>query len=193
LSSLSKAILLQAETEVTAEKKSAIPLSIVTAHLLQRLPGFDEILWAKLIQRTGGWAVPIAIPKDADGDGTPWENDAQRRKVMGYRNEEGESEYVTRIAGIMRVYFMTMWAPVEIDQPLEKLYQTPRFWMWFSRVLRSFDGELVETAAGAEVIAGALHSLVQIIYDANLTCLIACSCVGGWRQSCESRLGSPMG
>ena len=42
LSSLAKAILLQAETEVTAEKRSAGPLAQVAAHALGALAGFAE-------------------------------------------------------------------------------------------------------------------------------------------------------
>jgi hypothetical protein len=63
LSSLAKAILLQAETEVTASKSVAVLLAIVTKNLLSGLPHFEGVLLAKLIQDAGGWGVPISIPQ----------------------------------------------------------------------------------------------------------------------------------
>src|ERR1700691_1238547 len=62
LSSLAKAILLQAETEVTASKTAAVPLAIVTKNLLGTLPHFEDVLWAKLVQRVGGWGAPTSVP-----------------------------------------------------------------------------------------------------------------------------------
>ncbi|KAG1725501.1 GLE1-like protein-domain-containing protein [Suillus paluster] len=126
LSSLAKAILLQAETEVTAEKRSAIPLAMVAARLLGTLEGFPDI-FAKLVQRSGGWPVPSAIPS-TDSDGTAWKGE-ERTKAMGYRTNEGQreslSEHVMRVSGMMRVYFLILAAPV--PQPLEKMFRLPRF------------------------------------------------------------------
>ncbi|TFK66009.1 hypothetical protein BDN72DRAFT_844855 [Pluteus cervinus] len=55
LSSIAKAIILQAEIEVTANKRSAIALAQVAHNLLSSLPYFTDILCAKLNQRVGGW------------------------------------------------------------------------------------------------------------------------------------------
>ncbi|KAH7915537.1 GLE1-like protein-domain-containing protein [Hygrophoropsis aurantiaca] len=154
LSSLSKAILLQAETEVTAEKRSAIPLAQVTALLLGKLEGFADIFFAKLVQRCGGWPIPSVIPS-TDSDGTAW-NDIERTKAMGYRISDGKkeslSEYVMRVSGIMRVYFLILVAPVQ--QPLDKMFQLPRLWSYFARMLG--DVRLLETAVAAEVLHAAL-------------------------------------
>jgi len=49
LSSLSKATLLQAETEVTASKAAAGPLAQVAANLLGALPHFSDIFYVKLV------------------------------------------------------------------------------------------------------------------------------------------------
>ncbi|KAG1726623.1 GLE1-like protein-domain-containing protein [Suillus paluster] len=154
LSSLAKAILLQAETEVTAEKRSAIPLAMVAARLLGTLEGFPDIFFAKLVQRSGGWPVPSAIPS-TDSDGTAWKGE-ERTKAMGYRTNEGQrenlSEHVMRVSGMMRVYFLILAAPV--PQPLEKMFQLPRFWTYFARMIG--DERLLETAVAAEVLHSAL-------------------------------------
>ncbi|KAG8221496.1 GLE1-like protein-domain-containing protein [Butyriboletus roseoflavus] len=154
LSSLAKAILLQAETEVTAEKKSAIPLALVTANLLERLPAFTDIFFAKLVQRSGGWPVPSVIPS-TDVDGAAW-TDATRTKVMGYRVSSGEQEsmgdYVTRVAGMMRVYFLVMVAPVA--KPLDSMFRLPRYWTYFTRMMN--DERLLSTAVAAQLLYAAL-------------------------------------
>jgi len=152
LSSLAKAILLQAETEVTAEKRSAIPLAMVAARLLGTLQGFPDIFFAKLVQRSGGWPVPTAIPS-TDSDGTAWDEE-QRTKAMGYKVNEQQreslSDHVMRVSGMMRVYFLILAAPV--PQPLEKMFQLPRFWTYFARMMG--DERLLETAVAAEVLHG---------------------------------------
>ncbi|KAG0702653.1 GLE1-like protein-domain-containing protein [Suillus ampliporus] len=154
LSSLAKAILLQAETEVTAEKRSAIPLAMVAARLLGTLEGFPDIFFAKLVQRSGGWPVPSAIPS-TDSDGTAWD-DKERIKAMGYRTSDGQreslSDHIMRVSGMMRVYFLILAAPV--PQPLDKMFQLPRFWTYFARMIG--DERLLETAVAAQVLHAAL-------------------------------------
>lgn len=162
LSALAKAILLQAETEITAHKESAIPLAIVTADLLRRLPYFPDIFWAKLIQRAGGWPVPLVIPKDKDSNGDPWSRPDQRKKAMGHREGETESEYSMRVAGMMRVYFLILWSPLEGNQTMDRLFQTSRLWTWFSRLLGSEGGHLLRTAVGAEVVHGPFQIFCNI-------------------------------
>ncbi|KAG2072109.1 hypothetical protein BDR04DRAFT_1134738 [Suillus decipiens] len=154
LSSLAKAILLQAETEVTAEKRSAIPLAMVAARLLGTLDGFPDIFFAKLVQRSGGWPVPSAIPS-TDSDGTAWD-ELERTKAMGYRTNDDQretlSEHVMRVSGMMRVYFLILAAPV--PQPLDRMFQLPRFWTYFARMIG--DERLLETAVAAQVLYAAL-------------------------------------
>jgi len=176
---LAKAILLQAETEVTAEKKSAIPLALVTASLLERLPAFADVFFAKLVQRSGGWPVPSIIPS-TDVDGVGW-TEATRTKAMGYRtsNDEQEStgEYITRIAGMMRVYFLVLAAPVE--KPLDNMFRLPRYWAYFTRMMN--EERLLSTAVAAQVLYAALDvggmeakhiwgkqwvKLLEILYEA---------------------------
>ncbi|KAI0777666.1 GLE1-like protein-domain-containing protein [Trametes elegans] len=150
LSSLAKAILLQAETEVTAEKRSAMPLAQVTTNLLSVLDGFADVFWAKLCQRAGGWPVPIVVPAK-DADGTPF-NEESRRKALGYREDEGLSDYTSRVAGIMRVYFHILVAPV--NQPLDPIVRLPRYWTFFSRMLK--DPQLLDSPVATQVLYTAL-------------------------------------
>ncbi|KAI0371930.1 hypothetical protein BV20DRAFT_964589 [Pilatotrama ljubarskyi] len=150
LSSLAKAILLQAETEVTAEKRSAVPLAQVTTNLLSVLEGFADVFWAKLCQRAGGWPVPIVVPAK-DVDGTPFSEET-RRKALGYREEEGLSEYTSRVSGLMRVYFQILVTPV--NQPLDPIVRLPRYWTFFSRMLK--DPQLLDSSVAAQVLYTAL-------------------------------------
>ena len=155
LSSLAKAILLQAETEVTAKKDSAIPLAAVAKNLLGSLPHFSEIFFAKLVQRVGGWAIPYSVPS-SDVDGTPFDTKGLE-KAHGYRfSEEGvrenQSDYIQRVSGIMRVYFHVVVS--EHDQPLMKMWQLPRYWTYFARMLGGSVG--MQSAAAPEVLHTAL-------------------------------------
>lgn len=155
LSSLAKAILLQDETEVTAKKESAIPLAAVAKNLLGSLPHFSEILFAKLVQRVGGWAIPCSVPSE-DVDGTPFDTKGLA-KAHGYRfSEEGarenQSDYIQRVSGIMRVYFHVVVG--EHDQPLMKMWQLPRYWAYFARMLSGNVG--MQSAVAPEVLHAAL-------------------------------------
>jgi nucleoporin GLE1 len=129
---------MQAETEVTAEPRTAVPLAKVTVGLLSSIQEFGEVLYTRLVQRVGSLALPIIIPA-TDYDGRPWKDDAERLKVMGYRKgptgeDETTSEYCTRISGLMRVYFHVLKLRPSAG-PLYKMFQGPRYWTWFARML----------------------------------------------------------
>jgi nucleoporin GLE1 len=150
---------------VTAEKRSAKPLAHVAANLLGALSQFPEVFFAKLVQRAGGWAVPAIIPPK-DVDGQPWASDEARAKVRGYRNSgsgggggglESAGEYISRMAGMMRVYFEILKVPVA--QPLDRMFQMPRYWMWFARM--TSQRMLLETAVAAQLIYGSSFPLFQ--------------------------------
>ncbi|KAH8103313.1 GLE1-like protein-domain-containing protein [Cristinia sonorae] len=139
LSSLSKAILLQTEIEVAAEKRTAINIAQLVIILLAELPQFGDIFWAKLVQRTGGWAIPVALPAQ-DLDGSDMEGDqAKRRKVMGYSDSEDRketnAEYTARVAGIMRVYFQIIMTPH--PKPLDPTFSMSRYWTYFARMAKA--------------------------------------------------------
>jgi nucleoporin GLE1 len=150
---------------VTAEKRSAGPLAQVTANLLGKLTQFPDVFYAKLVQRAGGWPVPVVIPS-TDVDGSPWGGDDAKAKVHGYRkNGEGgmetTGEYISRMAGMMRVYFSILKAPV--GEPLDRMFQMPRLWTWFARIMRQRG--LLETAVAAQIIYGSFFF--------HLVCVIA--------------------
>ncbi|KAJ6584031.1 GLE1-like protein-domain-containing protein [Mycena vulgaris] len=162
LSSLAKIILLQAETEVTAEKKAAIPLAQVAFTLLDRLEMFPDVFFAKLVERCGGWPLPCGVPA-TDADGQPWPDDAARIKAMGYRRSVGDGggrepvvEYMTRVAGNMRLYFHLLKIPPQA-RPMHPMFQLPRAWTWFARILG--DHPLLESPVAAQLIYTGLDVL----------------------------------
>lgn len=146
LSSLAKAILLQAETEVTAEKRSAKPLAQLTLNSMNVLDGFSAVFWAKLCQRTGGWAVPAPVPSQ-DADGTPF-TPATRVKASGLR-EETSADHTARVAGIMRVYFSLILLPP--SAPLPREFHMPRLWLFIARLVRQ--PALLQSSLATELLS----------------------------------------
>jgi nucleoporin GLE1 len=136
---------------VTAEKRSAIPLAHVAANLLQELEGFSEILWAKLVQRTGGWPIPIVPPREPDVDYT---------KLSGFREDESLSEFTIRVAGIMRVYFYILIAPVNL--PLDPPFRVTRYWIYFARMLS--DRQLLESGPVAPELLASKCGIFVYLY-----------------------------
>jgi nucleoporin GLE1 len=148
LSSLAKAILLQAETEVTAEKRSAKPLAQLALNSMNVLVGFSAVLWAKLCQRTGGWAIPAPVPSK-DVDDMPF-TPATRAKASGLR-EETTADHTTRVAGIMRVYFSLLLLPPMA--PLSREFHMPRLWMFVAQLVRQ--PALLQSSLATELLSGA--------------------------------------
>jgi nucleoporin GLE1 len=147
LSSLAKAILLQAETEVTAEKRSARPLAQLALNSMNMLDGFSTVFWAKLCQRTGGWAIPAPVPS-RDADGTPFTT-ATRVKASGLR-EETSADHISRVAGIMRVYFSLLLLPP--PTPLSREFHTSRLWTFVARLVGQ--PALLQSSLAAQVLSG---------------------------------------
>ena len=141
LSSLSKAILLQAEVEVTAEKRSAIPLSHVASFFVQNLDRFPQIFYMKLVQRTGGWPIPVKPPP---------EEGIEYSKLAGFREDEGLPEYISRVAGLMRVYFHILITPT--NQPTSVFFRPTMYWTYFARL--TCNRSLLESGpVGPELLA----------------------------------------
>ncbi|KAG5723958.1 Nucleoporin gle1 [Termitomyces sp. T112] len=185
LYSLSKAIILQAETEVTAEKNSARPLATVAFNLLETVKDFGEVFFSKLVQRAGGWPVPYLVASDNySGPDQARKKAAERTRklAMGFR-EDGDSEmetldvYITRISGIMRIYFNILkFTPNQ--QPLHSAFQLPRFWTWLTRLLRNkqllelpVTPNLIYTALdvmdidGRKIWGRQYNKLLELIYE----------------------------
>ncbi len=155
LSSLAKAILLQAETEVTAEKRSARPLAQLALNSMNVLEGFSTVFWAKLCQRTGGWAIPAPVPSK-DADGTPF-TPATRIKASGLREEETSADHTARVAGIMRVYFsLLLLSP---PAPLSREFHTSRLWVFVARLVGQ--PALLQSSLATEVLSGKSKVMIR--------------------------------
>lgn len=143
---LSKAILLQAEVEVTAEKRSAIPLAQVASFFVRNLDRFPQIFYMKLVQRTGGWPIPLKPPP---------EEGVKYSKLAGFRDGEGLPEYSSRVAGLMRVYFQILITPT--DQPMNVFFRPTTYWTYFARLMcdRSL---LTNGPVGPELLASECSS-----------------------------------
>jgi len=61
---LSKAVLKQAEVEVSAKPNTAFPLARVMIRLIETSPGLSSIFMAKLVAMTGPWVVAMIIPRE---------------------------------------------------------------------------------------------------------------------------------
>jgi nucleoporin GLE1 len=114
-------------------------LAQVTFNLLETLEHFPSIFFAKLVQRCGGWPIPIVVPQ-VGLDGKPWASQDVHRQVCGFRkSESGEGiesslEYSNRVSSIMRIYFNVLKIR-PMRQPLDPMFQLPRYWTWFARIV----------------------------------------------------------
>ncbi|KIJ49204.1 hypothetical protein M422DRAFT_247004 [Sphaerobolus stellatus SS14] len=148
LSSLAKAILKQAETEVSARAVTAIPLAQVTIRLLTNVEHFSDVLYARMVQRTGGLAVPIPVPKP-QGMG-----EVEYMKLRGYRTErELQKDFDMRISGIMTLYFAILTS--EVSTPMPPMWSFPRYWAYFARLMSA--PVLLRSDITTQIIAVALE------------------------------------
>lgn len=162
LSSLAKAILLQAETEITASPISAVPLAKVTTRLLLEVPQFADIFYARILHRAGGWFIPAAVPSQ-DIDGKPWGSTEALAKAHGRRENGAESglEMMTRVAGIMRLYWEIVKCFADPNvvgavvqdrwSQVDARYVFGRTWVWFSRLTTRVD--MLKEPIAAELIS----------------------------------------
>jgi nucleoporin GLE1 len=163
LSSLAKAILLQAETEVTAEKRSAKPLAQLTLNSMNVLDGFSAVFWAKLCQKTGGWVIPVMVPSN-DVDGTPFTR-VTSMKASGMREDETSADRTARVVGIMRVYFSLLL--LRPSAPLSREFHLARLWMIIARLIGQ--SSLLNTSLATELLSGMSHVIfTPIAYRVDL-------------------------
>lgn len=69
---LSKAVLKQAEVEVSAKPNTAFPLARVMIRLIETSPGLSSIFMAKLVTMTGPWVVAMIIPREPVSQHAPY-------------------------------------------------------------------------------------------------------------------------
>ncbi|KAF8573352.1 hypothetical protein K439DRAFT_1621586 [Ramaria rubella] len=148
LSALAKAILMQAETEVSARAVTAIPLAKVTIGLLTQLEYFPDVLFARIVQRTGGWVIPIPVPKPENM------SEVDYKKLRGYRTErEEQKDFETRISGVMTLYFAILTQDVSESMP--PLWALPRYWTYIARLTST--PVLLRSDMAMQILASALE------------------------------------
>ncbi len=153
------------------------------------LDGFSAVLWAKLCQRTGGWAIPAPVPSK-DVDDTPF-TPATRAKASGSRGEETSADHTARVAGIMRVYFSLLLLPP--SAPLSREFHTPRLWMFVARLVGQ--PVLLQSSLATELLSGASRVSAiysNLIYQKNLTLKLNHRRFRSWRFSRSQCMGLTM-
>ncbi|KAG8905447.1 hypothetical protein FRB99_008944 [Tulasnella sp. 403] len=135
LSSLAKAFLLQAEAEVTAKPNTAFPLAKLILILVDLgHPLLPEMFMARLVGRTGGWAVGAVVPR-YEG-----QSDDDYRKSLGYppaTSHETSTQFIDRLVGMMTLYAAILQTPptspggASVSHP----FQIPRLWTLLARLV----------------------------------------------------------
>jgi len=161
LSSISKAVLSQAETEVTAHKAAAKPLARVIVGLIAAYPPLGEIFWARMIGSIGVWAVGGTEPSLIEVDDTTGERhqlDVKGKlKRWGTRQDEATDAYVARVTGVLRLYFEMLF--VEADGmnlgnvQLQPQYRPTRLWAYLAQLINN-EGMLKRAAAPEAIYVG---------------------------------------
>lgn len=157
LSSFAKAVILQAETEVTANKAQAGPLARVAIGMIAAFPQLGDLFWAKLCERAGCWAAgvePIPLPEEDRSALT----DKIKRKRWGDRPDDNLEDKVLRIAGVMRVYFAMLFVAMDAAQPLPPAFRPWRFWLYLSQLLNN--PPMLAKPAAPEIIYGTFALLL---------------------------------
>ena len=173
---------------MTAEKRSAEPLAQVAFRLLDNVDAFPEIFFARLVQRVGGWPIPLIVPR-TDHNDAQWETERARWKAMGYRKSavnddvEGAAEYTIRVAGVMRVYFHILQIR-PTQKPLKPMFQAHRLWVWVARLMSK--KALLESVVAAQLLYSKCCPLL-LSYHLS-TDGVSVSCAGRVRILCKARL-----
>lgn len=168
LSSLSKAFIAQAETEVTAHKEQAGPLARVAINLIVVYPLFGDIFWAKLCELIGCWAAGIMPPESTEIEviyepgRTVVEKlselpEKQRLKRVGAKAEEALDAQMMRITGVLRLYFTMMFEESEV--PLTPQYTRGRLWAYLAHMLS--DEMVLKRPIAPEAIYGELEHVLS--------------------------------
>src|SRR6202020_2730949 len=73
---------------------------------------------------------------------------------------ETQADYITRVSGIMRVYFLILVGPGGVDRPMTaKVWQSGRYWGYFARMLGGCVGSGLQSAVAAEILYSMSPSL----------------------------------
>ncbi|WOO78638.1 Nucleoporin GLE1 [Vanrija pseudolonga] len=144
LSHLSKALIKQAENEVSAKAEAGFPLARVVLGLILRGHGaFAQVLYARLVKKCP-WVVPY-LPSRAENQ--PRE---EYEKSTGRTADESLAEYIARMSGIATLYFAILQTPIGTLVPTVNAQPTPQqlsalipaelrlpaTWTWLASILR---------------------------------------------------------
>ncbi|KAG9000294.1 hypothetical protein FRB94_005556 [Tulasnella sp. JGI-2019a] len=167
LSSLAKAFLLQAETEVTAKPSTAFPLARLILKIVELgHTAFPDIFMSRLLGRSGGWALGTTMPRQEG------QSDESYRKTLGYMSDEKSSQYTDRVIGMITLYFAILQTPIATSPPssfmssssslstkIPPIFQFHRTWTWFARVASNMP--LLENRAAAQL----MYAVVEVTGD----------------------------
>ncbi|KAL5532421.1 GLE1 [Sanghuangporus sanghuang] len=153
LVSFSKAVIAQAETEVTAHKAQAGPLARVAVSLITAYPPLGDIFFARLCARAGCWAAgvePLTVEDET------WEQlpEKEKQKRWGARSDENLEEQMTRISGVMRLYFAMLFAALKLGVHVTAAFRPSRFWLYLAQLLNN--RTMLEKPVAPEIIYVAL-------------------------------------
>lgn len=156
LSHLSKALIKQAENEVSAKAEAGFPLARVVLGLILRGHGaFAQVLYARLVKKCP-WVVPY-LPSRAEVSNclktllTPQNQPREEyEKSTGRTADESLGEYIGRMSGISTLYFAILQTPIGTLVPTVNAQPTPQqlsalipaelrlpaTWTWLASILR---------------------------------------------------------
>ncbi|THH08673.1 hypothetical protein EW145_g2541 [Phellinidium pouzarii] len=155
LSSFAKTVILQAETEVTAHKAQAGPLAQVAIALIVAYPPLGDIFWARLCEQAGCWAAGVE-PSMLEDENSETLSAKAKRKRWGARPEEGLEEKMTRLAGVLRLYFRMLFISLDTPtpEPLPPPFRPGRYWLYLAQLLNN--QAMLEKAVAPEIVYVAL-------------------------------------
>lgn len=124
LNFLAKAVVDQAETEVTVKQAAALPLAMFVELIMQNFPDFEHFLMARFVKKC---PFIIGFVDKIDTE--------EGRKRMGWRRSEGkwedESKYDERVAGIC-----TVWSVIAATPSVRaESFSYARLWQFLSRMV----------------------------------------------------------
>ncbi|WWC68076.1 uncharacterized protein I206_101995 [Kwoniella pini CBS 10737] len=145
LSHLAKALIKQAENEVSAKPDAAFPLARIVLGLLFRgHSALGEIVYTRFVKKCP-WVVPYYPTRQTNQSRDEYE------KSTGRGPDESIAEYISRMAGICTLYFAILQTPLSsivptiADSPptpsqLESLIipalRFPASWTWMALALK---------------------------------------------------------
>jgi hypothetical protein len=112
---------------VTAKLDTSGPLAAVVINLFN-LQGFEDVLWAKMVLRSGGWLIGYCVTKRQGQD------DKEFRKLAGYREDESQVERQMRLGGVISLFFAICTSP-KATSPLPTNFWPTKIWSFITRIL----------------------------------------------------------